>query len=65
MYAEIYIYSYFRSGERQRKPEKERKHLQQNFNNWWIEAIVKGGKPGLLPSTGSQRAGRDLATEQQ
>ena len=42
MYGEIYIHIYFRSGERQRKPEKERKHLQQNVNNWGIEVIVKG-----------------------
>lgn len=42
MYGEIYIHIYFRSGERQRKPEKERKHLQQNVNNRGIEAIVKG-----------------------
>ena len=37
--------------------------MDMNLSKLWV--IVEDGEPGVLRSTGSQRVGHDLATEQQ
>ena len=50
-------------GQRMRWLDSITDSMDMNLSKLWV--IAEDGEPGVLRSTGSQRVGHDLATEQQ